>query len=442
MRRALVKTFLVIGLVIGLVRPAWAAPGVDIREVVSATGIRAWLVTDSSVPVISVKIAFRGGAAADPPGKAGLADMATGLLTEGAGEMDSQAFSRRLEDLSVGLSFGAGMDRVTGSLSTLTENRADAFDLLRLALTEARFDQDAVDRVRRQILSHLSAKSQNPRAIAGRRWFAAVFGDHPYGRPREGTEESVAAITVAELRDFVRRRLARDNLIVSVVGDIEAEELRPLLDAAFAGLPARAAAFDIAEATPRAKGTIVVPLDVPQSVVVFGQKGIARDDPDFYAAFLMNRILGGGGFTSRLSREIREKRGLAYSVYSALVPRRHAALIVGGVATANARVGDSLDLVRREWRRMRDDGVTEADLADAKAYTIGSYPLRFTSTGGIASMLTGIQFQGLGIDYIERRNGLIAAVSAADIGRVAKRLLDPDSLTIVVVGRPEGVEPG
>jgi len=422
--------------------PAAADPGADIREIVSPAGLRAWLVTDRGVPVISVRFAFRGaGGAADPDGKAGLADMAAALLTEGAGEMDSQAFSRRLEDLSVDLSFEAGVERVSGALRTLTENRAQAFDLLRLALTRPRFDEDAVARVRRQILSHLSAQSQSPRRIAGRRWFAVMFGDHPYGRPLEGTPESVAAISADDLRG-VLRRLARDNLVVSVVGDIGADEVGPLLDAAFADLPARADLPDIAPAAPGHGGTIVVPLDVPQSVVVFGQKGIARDDPDFYAAYLMNRILGGGGFTSRLSTEIREKRGLAYSVYSALVPRDTGSLILGGVATENARVGESLDLVRREWTRMRDEGVTEAELADAKSYSIGSYPLRFTSTGGIAAMLTAIQLDSLGIDYVDRRKALLSAVTVADIRRVARRLLDPDGLTVVVVGQPQGVDPG
>lgn len=421
--------------------PAAANPGAEIREIVSPTGVRAWLVVDRSVPVVSVRFAFRGGAAADPPAKAGLADMASALLTEGAGDMDSQAFSRRLEDLSVDLSFEAGADQISGTLRTLTENRAEAFDLLHLALARPRFDAEAVERVRRGILSHLSAQSQNPRRIASRRWLAAMFGDHPYGRPQEGFPETVAAVTDADLRAFLRR-LGRDNLVVSVVGDIDAEAVGPLLDAAFADLPARADLPDIADAVPGQGGTIVVPFDVPQSVVVFGQKGIARDDPDFYAAYLMNQVLGGGAFTSRLTTEIREKRGLAYSVYSELAPRPRGPLILGGVATENARVGESLDLVRREWTRMRDEGVTEAELADAKSYAIGSYPLRFTSTGGIAAMLTGIQFDSLGIDYVDRRKALLSAVTVADIRRVARRLLDPDGLTVVVVGRPQGVDPG
>ncbi len=419
------------------------AIGMRIQRVKSPGGIEAWLIEDHSNPIIALKITFRGGAALDPAGKEGLAEMVSGLLDEGAGELDSQAFQARLDNLSIRLSFNAGLDRFHGSLQTLTETRDEAFRLLGLALNRPRFDAEPVDRIRSQILVNLASQSENPRYIARRRWWRQVFPEHPYGRPVQGSPESVKAIAAADLRAFVGRRLGRDNLLIGVVGDITAKTLGPLLDTTFGGLPAKAAPHGVGETRPRATGKItVVRRSIPQSVVVFGQQGLKRDDPDFYAAYVMNYVLGGGGFNSRLYAEVREKRGLAYSVYSYLNPLSHTGLIVGGVGTQNGRVKESIEIIRDEWRRLAADGAGTRELADAKTYLTGSFPLRFNSTRRIARMLVGIQLEKLGIDYFQRRNEYIDAVTEADIRRVAKRLLDADALTFVVVGDPKGLGSG
>ncbi len=416
------------------------AAAISIQRVVSEKGIEAWLVEDHAVPVLSMRFAFRGGAALDAKGKEGLADMVSSLLDEGAGPLDSQAFQGRLEDLSISLGFMAGLDNFGGTLRTLSENHAAAFDLLRLALTRPRFDPEPVERIRAQLLAHLARSAERPRGIASRTWYKAAFPDHPYGRPAEGTPESIKRITARDLKDFVARRLGRDNLMISVVGDISAKELAPLLDSTFGGLPARAQPFTVAEVAPTAAGEMfVIEKDIPQSVVMFGHRGIKRDDPDYYTAYVMIRILGGGGFTSRLTEEIREKRGLAYSVYSYLSAFDRAGLIMGGVATGNDRVAKTIELIRAEWAKLRAKGVTAEELADAKTYLTGSFFTRLNSTRRIASVLLSVQLDGLGIDYLERRNGLIEAVTEADVKRVAKRLLDPAKLTFVVVGAPEGV---
>ncbi len=416
------------------------ARAIEIQRVVSPGGVEAWLVEDHTNPIIAVRFAFDGGAALDPEGREGLAEMVSSLLDEGAGDLDSQAFQRRLEDLAVRLRFDAGRDTFGGHLRTLTRNRDAAFDLLRLALTAPRFDDEPVARIRNQILAGLRRDLENPNTIASRTLLRALFPDHPYGRPVGGTSESISAITTGGLRRFVGRRLARANLAIGVVGDITPEVLARLLDSAFGGLPERAAAGRVAETKPASSNeTIVVTKPVPQSAIVFGQEGIKRDDPDFYAAYVMNHVLGGGGFTSRLYGEVREKRGLAYSVYSSLYPLDHAALIVGGAGTANARVAETLSVVREEWRRLASGGLTEKELADAKTYLTGSFPLRFTSSGRIASMLVGMQRDNLGIDYLERRNSYIEAVTLDDVNRVARRILRADRLIVVVVGEPDGV---
>jgi len=419
---------------------AQPARAIEVQRVISPGGIEAWLVEDHSNPIISLDLAFRGGAALDPAGKEGLANLVSGLIDEGAGTLDSQAFQGRLAELSISLSFSTGRDTFGGEMMTLTENRDTAFELLRLALTEARFDAEPVARVRSQILAGLARDSQRPKSIVGRTMNKVLFPDHVYGRPTRGTTATVPTITAADLRRFVAERFARDVLVVGVVGDIAAEELARRLDQTFLGLPAAPAPAEVAETTPDGQGdVVVVERDIPQSIVAFGHAGIARDDPDYYAAYVVNYILGGGGFASRLYEEVREKRGLAYSVYSYLSPLEHAPLVMGGVATQNGRVAESLELIRAEWRRMAEAGPSETELHHAKTYLTGSFPLRFSSSSRISGMLAGMQHQNLGIDYLERRNALIDAVTLEDARRVAARLYDADKLTVVVIGQPDGI---
>ncbi|MFQ5984902.1 MAG: M16 family metallopeptidase [Alphaproteobacteria bacterium] len=428
------------GTVLTLLAAVLPVQAAKVTRVVSPGGLEAWLVHEPAIPIVSLELGFRGGASLDPPGREGLAEMVSGLLDEGAGDLDSQAFQRRLQELAVRMSFDVGLDTFGGSLETLSENLDDAFDLLRLALTAPRFDAEPVERVRRQSLASLAQAAEDPDRVARRTWFRTAFPDHRYGRPVRGTEESVAAITAGDLRAFVARQFTRDKLIVGVVGDVGPERLAGLLDATFGALPPASAVPEVSEAAPADSGAlIVVRKPNPQSVVVFGHAGLKRDDPDFYAAYVMNNILGGGAFTSRLGKEVREKRGLAYGVYTYLHPLDHAGLFMGGVATENSRVKESLAIIRREFARMRDEGVREEELADAKTFLTGSFPLRLTSNDRIARMLVGMQLDELGIDYLERRNGYIEAVTREDVGRVAARLLSPEALRIVVVGEPEGL---
>jgi zinc protease len=411
-----------------------------VERVVSPGGIEAYLINEPSIPFLSLALHFKGGAALDPPGKEGRAYMVSGLLDEGAGELDSQAFRTELEDRAIRLSFDAERDSFSGQLKTLSEHRERAFELLRLALVAPRFDPEPVERIRNQIQAELRRRAEDPDYLVSLTWFDTAFPGHPYGRPLQGTVESVATITGDDLRQFTRERLAKDNLTVGVAGDVTAEELGRLLDLAFGDLPDTSAPIEIADAEPAGGGTVVVRKRVPQSWVMFGQEGLARADPDFYAAYVTNHLLGGGGFTSRLTEEVREKRGLAYSVYSYLYPMDHAPLWLGGVGTANAAVDESIRLVRQEVARMAAGEVGAEELADAKTYLTGSFPLRLTSNDQIASMLVSIQVDDLGIDYLEERNAYIEAVTVEDVRRVAARLYHPGQLLVVVVGDPTGLE--
>ena len=415
---------------------------VKVEKVVSPRGVEAWLVRDHSIPITAIEFTFRSGAAADPEGKTGLSSMVSTLLDEGAGDLDSQAFQDQLERLSIRMSFSAGLETFRGSFKTLNRNRDEAAELLRLAVNEPRFDAEAIERMRRQIAAGLKRRSTDPNNVASRVWRRAVFGEHPYDRPVDGTAGSIAEITAQDLRYFVANRFVRDRLIVGAVGNITAADLAPMLDHVFGDLPTTAMQSAPDEATTTAGGeTFVVQMDIPQSVVVFGQRGVKRDSPDYYAAYVMNYILGGGGFSSRLYTEVREKRGLAYSVYSYLNPMPRAATISGGVATRNNQVAQSINVIRKEWGRMRNFGPSVREIADAKTYLNGSFPLQLSSTSSIARMLVAMQYHDLGIDYIDRRDELINVVTLADVQRVAGRILDPKQLTVVVVGKPKGVEP-
>jgi zinc protease len=411
---------------------------VRIQQVTSPGGIKAWLVESRQVPLIAIRFGFAGGAAYDPDGKEGLANFVSGMLDEGAGDLKSVAFQERQEELAVRMQFEAGRDMFVGNFQTLTRNSKDAAELLHLALTKPRFDADAVDRIKKQILTGLKFDMNDPRRVASKEWFKLAFKGHPYARPVKGSMESVKRVGTGDLRDFVKKVFTRETLKVAVVGDIDAKTLGPLLDRIFGDLPASSSLTAIAEAKPpTGPQRKVIEMNVPQSVAVFGHGGLKRKDKDFIASYVLNYILGGGGFNSRLTEEVREKRGLAYSVYSYLSPYRHAAIYAGNVATENKSMVRSLEVIESELKRMADKGPTAEELKNAKRYLTGSYPLRFDTSSKIANQLLWIQIEDLGLDYIDTRNSKIEAVTLQDVRRVAKRLLKADGLIVTIVGKPE-----
>jgi zinc protease len=427
-----------------LILGVWLATAADaatnIERVRSPLGIEIWLVREPKIPMIAIEASFRdAGAARDPDGKEGLAYLASSMFDEGAGPFDSQQFQGRLEDLAIRLSFDASRDALTVSLRTLSREKQEAFGLLGIALAEPHFAPDALERVRGQIQSDLVRRAEDPRYIANQTFAAAAFPGHPYGRPTQGKPETLATITREDLQRYVRDRLARRDLIVGVVGDVTPAEIGPLIDMAFGRLPAQTSGAPIPETAPKVGGMTVVRKPIPQSVVNFGLAGPKRRDPDWYAAYVLNYILGGGGFKSRLTEEVREKRGLAYSVYAYLQPMDHAGLWFGGTATRNDKVAESLQVIRTELARIREDGVTAEELAEAKNYLNASFPLSLDSNSRIASLLVQMQRDSLGPEHLDKRADYINAVTQADVLRVARKIFDLDKLITVVVGDPVGL---
>lgn len=414
------------------------AEAMDVKQIKTKSGIEAWLVEDHSVPLVSLKFAFEGGSSQDPVGKEGLANFLTSMLDEGAGDLDSNAFQEKLEDLAIRMSFTETKDGFYGNFQTLTKNLAPAADLLRLAVTKPRFDQDAIERMRKQLLASLAFAARSPDRVAAKTWYQVAFDGHLYARPSNGTEESVKAITQDDLAQYRNRVFARNTLKVAVVGDIDEATLTTLLDQVFGDLPAKSDLVDVPLVAP-VKGGLrkVVEMNVPQSVAVFGLGAMARKDPDFMPAFVLNHIIGGGGFASRLMEEVREKRGLAYSVYSYILPYKHTSVYTGGVATRNDAIDQSLDVIRKELASFAKDGPTQEEFDNAKSYLIGSYALRFDTGGKIASQMLGLMEEGFAPDYIDNRNKMIEEITIDDVKRVAKRLLDTENLIVTIVGKPE-----
>lgn len=421
----------------GLALPAQAE--LKIQEVTSPGGITAWLVEDHNIPFTALEIQFRGGSSLDQPGKRGAVNLMTALLEEGAGEMDSVAFAEARDALAAEFHFNANGDGLGISARFLTENRDAAVDLLQQALVRPRFDQDAVDRVRGQVLSILRSNEKDPNALASKAFDALAYGDHPYGSVGDGTIDSVTALTRDDILAAHAAVLARDRVFVAASGDITAEELAVLLDRLLGALPATGAAQPGDAKLLFAGGTTVIDFPSPQSTVLFGQAGIARDDPDFFAAFILNEALGGGRFTARLMSEIREKRGLTYGIGTYLLNMDHADMLMGQFSASNDKVAEAIAVLRDEWKKTASEGISEAELEATKTYLVGSYPLRFNGNGAIAGILVGMQMDGLPIDYAVTRNAKIEAVTMDDIRRVAARLIDPDGLHFVVVGQPQGL---
>lgn len=432
--------FALAAVAIGVVYTMQTAAAVEVERVVSDKGIEAWLVRDHSNPIVTMEFKFDGGGALDPKGKEGLAALVAATIDEGAGDLDSTAFQTALDDRSMTLRFNAGLDSFRGTFKTLNIHRDYAFELTRLALQEARFDEEPMERMRIQLISRVNQNSQSPNYQASRKIFELAFGDHPYAQPSSGTADGLGALTREDLVTFTETRFARDNLLIGVVGDIQVDELKVYLDKTFGGLPETSASSGVPKIQPALNGGItVIDVDVPQSSIQFGQPGISRDDPDFYAAHVLNYILGGGSFVSRLYQQVREERGLAYSVYSYLMPLDASATVMGGAGTANARVKETIDVIRDVWDDFAKNGPTEAELNDAKTYLTGAFPLRFTSSDTIANMLVAMQNDDLGIDYIEKRNSYIESVTLDDAKRVAKSLYQPENLSFVIAGKPVGL---
>jgi zinc protease len=427
-RRAIL---LVVFLLAGLT-PASAA---SVKTLNAVKGAQVWFAEDHTVPMIVLTASLPAGSAYDPSAKAGLAALAAYLLDEGAGNLDSAAFQTALANRAIQLNVSPGRDFTTVSLTVLSSDAKEAFRLLGLALFRPRFDAEAVNRVRAQMLQSLETEEGNPESAAEKSFYSFYFGAHAYGHAPEGSARGLMAIAPGDLKTFARTHWVRGGLRIALAGDTSAAAATALLRSAFGALPGQAPPPPPpAPGRVGAPGLHVVELEVPQPVAIFALPGLLRSDPDFLAGYVANYILGGGGFASRLTREVREKRGLTYDISTDLVPYRGAGLLLGAVAAKKDSMRQTIAVVRLTMRKFAADGPTQQELDDAKTYLNGSFPLTFASDAGLAVQLNVFQQMGLGIDYLDKRAGLIDAITLGDVRRAARRLCDPSKMTIVVAG--------
>lgn len=418
-----------------LVLPAVVAARAEVRiqEVTSPKGITAWLVEDYSVPIIAVRFRFEGGSSQDPAGKEGLANLMTGLFDEGAGDLDSNTFQTKLDEAGAEMGFNESNDAVGGSMRMLADRQDEAFELLKLAVEKPRFDKAPIDRIRAQVVSGIVANARDPETQAARKWAEAIYTDHPYARPDMGTEKSLGTITADDLAAFHKANFARDNLRVAVVGAIDAETLKKRLDELFGDLPEKAALRPVQNVEPKLGQQMHVEYPLPQTSLQLVYPGVPREEPDFMAAALMDQILGGGTFSSRLFDEVREKRGLAYSVSSALINQKHASSLVISTATRSDRSAETLGVMRDVIRNMAEEGPTQVELDAAKKYLLGAYAINnLDSSGAIAGTLVDLQVDKLGIDYMQRRIDIINSVTLDQVKAVARKLLSVDPAVMIL----------
>ncbi len=426
----LIKPLLLVFCVGCLTAPAHA---LEIKKVVSPKGIEAWLVENHALPIIALSAAWE--RPISPKIKTGAVAMMAAMLDEGAADMNWENFRAKLEDRSINMRFDAGHDAVYGEMRTLSENKDTAFRLLREAITRPRFDRAPIEKIRAQLLTLAAQRNQSLQSFAKTQWYRAAFGNHPYAFPVEGLAKDLRAISKKNLRHQHKKILTQKNLSIVAVGDITVDDLAQALDQIFGSLPK-------GEKIKKSKAKkikwrarkIFIKHQSPQTAIYFGLPGLTRDDPDFIAYYVMNHVLGGGGLTSRLAVEAREKRGLVYSIGTSALALRAAGFILGAAATRNNRAQITQSLIIKILARFRKKGVSTKALADAKAYLIGSYGLNFDSSVAIARNLTYIKRHRLGIDYVEKRNALIMNVTQKDIARLTQKFLQPEKMIMMVVG--------
>lgn len=413
---------------------ALQANAIDIKSITTDKGIKALLVEDYTLPIIAISVSFKGGSAQDPEGKEGTLRLMTALMDEGAGDLDSAAFQARAEELGLEFRFNISQDNFSGGGRLLRSEREEVFKLIKLAVNEPRFDEDAIERMRDAIRSGIVSSQKNPSSVASKALREAIFQDHPYSRSTSGTETSIDAITRDDIIAMNRKILSRATLTVGVVGAISETELKIALDDIFGNLPNESAIAKIAEVKPALGDDITIAMPVPNTSVSIVYPAIKRDNPDFFAAHLMNHVLGGGTFSSRLYTQVREKRGLAYGVSSGLATFDHASYFAAGTSTRAENRDEAIKVIREEIKRIATQGITAEELEKAKRYVAGSYAISNLDTSGkIANVLVALQTQNLGIDYIEKREKYIADVTLEDANRMARQFFSTKP-TVVVVG--------
>ena len=402
----------------------------DVKEIVSRSGIKAYYFEDKTNPIIALSFRFKNsGSAFDEKGEYGISQMAAALLTEGAGSYSSRRFKDILDEKAISISFDAGVDDFSGAMLTLKQNQKTAARLLKLALTEPRFDDDQIRAVREQLLTLLKQQKEFPDSALSLAWGKEIYGSHPYGRNPVGDDDDIRNIGSEELSAFVKNQLVRKNLIVGIAGDLSEDDAKKLIDQIFGALPESGTQSFVDNAAINwTAREFNLNRPMAQSIATFTAPGVKRSDADFYPIYIANEIFVGQGLTSRLSKALREDRGLTYGVYAYLSIQDKAQLIKGGFSSTADNFDEAKALLIGEWVKMGKEGVSEEELEQAKSYLISSYNLRFASLPNIAETLVAMQEENLGSDFLIKRNQYIQDVTLEQVNNAARKYFDANRL--------------
>lgn len=424
-------------LLIGLIFSDGAqAAEITPKRIVTDNGITLLLVEQHSLPIVSVEALIEAGAIYDPNEKAGLATLTASLLEEGTKKRSAPEISQAVDFIGANLTASADQDFMTAELKILKKDVEAGFDLFSDILINPVFDPKEVERVRNNLLGGLVAEKDQPQVIAERAFRNIVFGNHPYHNPVNGREETVSKIGREEIAAFHRDFYRPNNTILAIVGDLSEKEATALVSKYFGKWEKRPVPFPrIAPPTPfEAKKVELIDKELAQATVVLGHVGVERSNPDYYAVSVMNYILGGGGFSSRMLSDIRDNRGLVYSIYSRFDANRQPGDFQVSLQTKNASTNDAIDGVLQEIKKIRSAPATDIEISEAKAYLVGSFPLRLDTTGKLAAILSAAEFYKLGLDYLKKYPEYINKVTREDVLRAAQKYLHPDRYALVVVG--------
>ncbi|MBN8544103.1 MAG: insulinase family protein [Alphaproteobacteria bacterium] len=420
----------------------FAAQAVEVETTTLDRDVVAWYASNDTLPVVHIVLSFEGaGYASDPQDTLGLAQLTATMLLEGAGKYDALAFQEALEENAISIDTTVSADRLLVHIHTLKEHAPLAGKLVTLALTKPRLDGADIARIKAAQQSDLYRASESAEYRAARMFAQKAFANHPYANPKLGDAEGIARVSESDVRQFIDTYLTSGNLTVSAAGDVDDALLDDMLSPLIRALPNNeTGVVGVANSSVQAQGTFIDDgMNVPQSTVLFAAPGIRRSDPEFYAAYLLMEVVGGGGnLTSRLNQELRQKDGLVYSVSAGLDEYRGAVLLNGALSTRNIKRDEAIERVKETLRDLYMKGVTTQECSDIKTFVKGNFPLQMDNTRSIASMLLTMQIFDLGEDYIAKRNDYFDAVSCSDMNRAAKTLLDPSRLLFISVGgKPE-----
>ncbi len=410
----------------------------DVQEIITKKGIKLWFVKDNTVPIISINFSFKGGTYFDLTGKEGTANLVASLLDEGVENITGFEFKEKMKSLGMKLSFSASKDEFSGVFQTIEENKEESFRLLQLAINKPTFSLEGIEKVKNQVRANIRIRNSDLQKLSSILFEKNFYKGHKFSRSDIGTLSSIEKINRNDLLNYINENFNKSNLVIGVAGNIEEKDLLELIDSLFGNLQEGTESFrEIPRFLEFSKGISITKKETPQTSVIFGHKGIMRNDKDFFAARVANYILGGGGFQSKLYKKIREEKGLVYSIYSYLVPYLNDGVILGGFQTKNESVNKTIELLKKEWSKIQTHGVTKKELEDAKSYFLGSFSRNFTNTRSIAGLLNTIQFYELGYDYFIKRKEIIKNLNIKNVNEICKKLFNPDQLFFKIVGNPQ-----